>query len=132
MDREQNQGTETSTQETEMAATMHTITVLDQSGDYTIAWDPSKDDEVSMAHEQFDQLRAKGYMLFTLTEAREFDPLGGRFEVRMVGSPVVALATSPTKKARGPRGLGKAKGEMIGSFVPEAALTVAVPAMRGG
>jgi hypothetical protein len=110
----------------------HTITVLSSDGDYTIAWDPAKEDEVALAREQFERLSSKGYMIFTLSEAKEFDPLGGRFEVRLVTAPPAVPAATPSTRPRPGRGLAGAKGEVVATFQPEAKRSVGVPRMRGG
>jgi hypothetical protein len=71
---------------------MPELNVLDQTGDTTIGWDPSRPDEVDAARETFRKLKAKGYLAYR-TEGkdkgeaiREFDP---RAE-RIVMSPPLA------------------------------------------
>lgn len=57
------------------------MAVLDRvHGDVKVIWDPERPEEVEAARAQFDQLRGKGYMAYTVdargrkgTQIREFD-----------------------------------------------------------
>lgn len=47
---------------------MGEIAVLGRAGDTRLTWDKSKQDEVAAARKMFDDLKAKGYMAFTVVE----------------------------------------------------------------
>jgi hypothetical protein len=61
---------------------MGEMAIMDRvAGDLKVIWDPENENEISAAREQFDSLRKKGYMAYTVgergrkgTQIREFDP----------------------------------------------------------
>ncbi len=60
---------------------VHSLTVLDRTGDTKTLWDPTRPDEVALARETFEQLRKKGYLAYRVIgdgskgeQMREFDP----------------------------------------------------------
>lgn len=69
----------TTMQENEIQS--NTLHVMDSTGDSRFMWDPEKADEVVGAKAQFDALKKKGYLAYTVDESgnkgqviREFDP----------------------------------------------------------
>lgn len=46
--------------------TKHELVVIDQTGDTKIIWDSTKKDEVDSAKTQFDALKKKGYMAYSV------------------------------------------------------------------
>ena len=52
----------------EVPAGKSVMCVLDQTGDSKFIWDPSSPDEVEAARQQFDKLKAKGYMGYAVKE----------------------------------------------------------------
>lgn len=59
----------------------HLLAAMDGSGDSKFMWDPKSADEVAAAKAQFDALKKKGYIAFTVDKKgekgeliREFDP----------------------------------------------------------
>lgn len=61
---------------------MGELAIMDrQEGDLKVIWDAGNDDEVEAARAQFDELRSKGYLAYTVeergrkgTQIRKFDP----------------------------------------------------------
>jgi hypothetical protein len=60
---------------------MGSLAVLDRTGDTKLIWDPDNDVEVASARRTFDDLRAKGFLAYSVdkggkkgTVIREFDP----------------------------------------------------------
>lgn len=61
---------------------MGMMSIIDrEAGDTKVIWDPTNVDEVGAARAQFDSLRSKGFMAYTVdergrkgTQIREFDP----------------------------------------------------------
>lgn len=45
--------------------------VLDESGDLKIIWDSDKPDEVKLARDTFDKMKAKGYSAFSVKKSGE-------------------------------------------------------------
>lgn len=69
----------------EIPAGMHGICRLDRTGDSKFIWDPNNADEVDVARMQFDKLKAKGYLAYTVKEGGDkgevmgaFDPKAGK------------------------------------------------------
>lgn len=63
---------------------VHTLYVLDRTGDTRTQWNPNNPDEVALARETFESLRKKGYFAFRVLgngdkgeQIREFDPAAG-------------------------------------------------------
>jgi len=61
--------------------TKNTLHAMDSTGDSRFMWDPTNADEVAGAKAQFDALKKKGYLAYTVDESgnkgqviREFDP----------------------------------------------------------
>lgn len=60
---------------------MGEMAIMDRvAGDLKVIWDPDNDDEVAAARAQFDTLRGKGYLAYTVgdrgrkgTQIRAFD-----------------------------------------------------------
>jgi hypothetical protein len=57
------------------------MAILDLTGDTKVIWDPHNPDEVAAAKAQFDTLRKKGFIAYTVNKKgdkgeviREFDP----------------------------------------------------------
>lgn len=46
----------------------HVVSLLDETGDTKLIWDPKKEDEVDAARELFDNLTDKGYIAFTVAD----------------------------------------------------------------
>ncbi len=62
---------------------MPDISILGQGGHVQITWDPTNHDEVERAREEFDRLRAAGYLIFTVEEQIEnFDRRPTKLEAR--------------------------------------------------
>lgn len=64
---------------------MGEISALDETGDTKTIWDTDKPDEVEVAREQFDKLKKKGYVFYTVKKNGEqgevmhkFDPEAGK------------------------------------------------------
>lgn len=61
---------------------MGVMAVMDATaGDVKVIWDPENEDEVAAVQQQFDELRAKGFLAYRVAERgrkgvqlREFDP----------------------------------------------------------
>jgi hypothetical protein len=114
---------------------------MDETGDRSIDWDPDDSEGVEIARVQFEALRQAGYLLFTVTEAAEFDPAAGKLVVRVASAPDVEPATSPEPdepvdlgrqvEAKPRRGRVKSGVQATG-FDPKAKRTVAARRMRGG
>lgn len=68
-------------QTTDTEPVVHTLHAMDGSGDSRFTWDPSKPAEVEAAKAQFDTLKGKGYLAYSVQGdgskgevIREFDP----------------------------------------------------------
>jgi hypothetical protein len=66
---------------TEVPKGKHLLAAMDKTGDSKFMWDPKNKDEVAAAKAQFDALKKKGYIAFTVDKKgdkgeiiREFDP----------------------------------------------------------
>jgi hypothetical protein len=66
---------------TTMQESKNTLHVMDQTGDSRFLWDKDSPDEVAGARAQFDIMKGKGYLAYTVDESgnkgeviREFDP----------------------------------------------------------
>lgn len=64
---------------------MGELRILGREGDTKVIWDPSNDDEVEAAEEQFDSLLDKGFLAFSVKkngekgkQIRDFDPEAGK------------------------------------------------------
>ena len=61
---------------------MGEMAVMGRMGDLKVIWDRSKQEEVQAARKQFDEMRKKGYLAFSVTgkngekggQITEFDP----------------------------------------------------------
>lgn len=69
----------------DIPAGKHGICRLDHTGDSKFIWDPAAPDEVEGARMQFDKLKAKGYLAYTVKEGGDkgevmgaFDPKAGK------------------------------------------------------
>ena len=47
-------------------AKMNELSVMDGTGDTKTIWDPDNKDEVAAARKQFDDLRTKGFLIYTV------------------------------------------------------------------
>jgi hypothetical protein len=63
------------------AVTRNVMSILDMTGDTKVIWDPKNPDEVDAARQQFNTLKAKGFLAFSVkkdgekgTRIKEFDP----------------------------------------------------------
>lgn len=74
--------------------TKHELCILDRTGDTKIVWDSTKKDEVDNVKEQYDKLKKKGYMAYSVKKngekgelLHEFDPEAEKIILapRMVG-----------------------------------------------
>lgn len=60
---------------------MSTMAIMDpQAGDTRIIWDPTNDDEVASARRTFDELRAKGFIAYSVSESGKTDAVIRTFE----------------------------------------------------
>lgn len=57
------------------------MSILDMTGDTKVIWDPKNPDEVDAARQQFNTLKAKGFLAFSVKKdgekgvrIKEFDP----------------------------------------------------------
>lgn len=62
-----------------------TLHVMDRTGDTKVMWSVDNPDEVQVAKDTFDKLKAKGYLAYTVTRdgekgevIRKFDKTAGR------------------------------------------------------
>ena len=67
----------------------HVLRILDNSGDRTITYDPTIEDEVAKAMAEFDQSMAKGMKAFVLDEA------GGGHTTRVLEREATQTVVSP-------------------------------------
>lgn len=65
--------------------TMGELSIMGIEGDTKTIWDPSKEDEVEVARNTFDRLKAKGYMIYRVDEdggkgevMHKFEPRAGK------------------------------------------------------
>jgi len=101
-------------------AHMGAIAVMGSEGDIKYTWDPKKPEEVESARKHFNDLKAKGFLIFRMKRwARKdpvdtFDPKAGR---------LMFQAPEPAEP----------DGEVVDEIDPKQAdRYVAVPAMAGG
>lgn len=99
-------------------AHMGAIAVMGSEGDIKYTWDPKKPEEVEVARKHFDDLKAKGFLIFKMKrwsrkeQIADFDPKAGRLMFQAPEQP---------------------DGEVVNEIDPEQAdRYVAVPAMAGG
>jgi len=64
---------------------MGQLSILNDKGDTKVIWDPSNEDEVMAASDQFDALVEKGFIAFAVkkngqqgTQTKVFDPEAGK------------------------------------------------------
>ena len=64
---------------------MGELRLMDRRGDTRVMWDPYRKDEVDAARKQFDELKKKGYLAYSVKkkgepgeQIREFDPQAGK------------------------------------------------------
>lgn len=89
---------------------MGEMTVLDQSGDITIEWDPDNSESVEKAKAEWDRLKADGYEFFEPVESKgkrltRFD----KKKAKVIAAPGVQTAQD---KAKGTRGKAMAGGPL--------------------
>lgn len=58
-------------EELTLAETQHELCILDKTGDTKIIWDSTKKDEVANAKRNFDDLKKKGYMAYSVKKNGE-------------------------------------------------------------
>lgn len=100
---------------------MGAIAVMGSEGDIKYTWDPKKPEEVEAARAHFNDLRAKGFLVFRVKwwrkqgQVEDFDPKAGR---------LMFEAPEPESEP---------DGEAVSEIDPEQAdRLVAVPPMTGG
>lgn len=64
---------------------MGEMRLMNQRGDTRVMWDPNRPDEVAAARKQFDELKGKGYLAYSVKKKgdpgemiRTFDPDAGK------------------------------------------------------
>ena len=62
---------------------MGELRVLDVSGDTKVIWDPSNDDEVEAAEEQFDRLIDKGFTAYSVKKDGSTDKKLKKFDSKL-------------------------------------------------
>lgn len=69
----------------EMTRSACELIVMDQTGDTRSIWNPDNEDEVAAARVQYDKLKRKGYLAYTVKAdggqgevIRDFDPTAGK------------------------------------------------------
>lgn len=66
--------------ESVLTETQHELCVLDRTGDTKIIWDSTKKDEVNSAKDQFNSLKKKGYMAYSVKKNGEKGELLHEFD----------------------------------------------------
>jgi hypothetical protein len=56
------------------------LSVLDKTGDTKIIWDSARRDEVDAARRAFDDLKAKGYLAYSVTKKGDKDEVIKKFD----------------------------------------------------
>jgi hypothetical protein len=69
-----------STHEIEIQAPPHVMHYLNATGDTRTTWDPENADEVAAAVAQFDDLKKKGFLAYSVKPGGEPDKLLRRFD----------------------------------------------------
>jgi hypothetical protein len=75
----------------------NSLDILGPEGHTSITWDPDNEAEVAEARQEFDRLKAAGYLLFEVTEERTdtFRPGAGRIDAKIVAAPALVPAAKP-------------------------------------
>jgi hypothetical protein len=71
---------------------MHELAVMDRTGDTKTVWDPGNEAEVDNAKKQFDDLRKKGFAIYSVDKAGDKNTVIHKFDpnaAKMIAVPPV-------------------------------------------